>query len=56
MGVTLTIDQHIARVVIDRPEAYNAMNESILVKMKEAVDSIQNNEEVRVAIFMGGTY
>ncbi|MCO1604402.1 enoyl-CoA hydratase/isomerase family protein [Desulfosporosinus nitroreducens] len=54
MGVTLTIDQHIARVVIDRPEALNAMNESVLVQMKQAVDSIQNNENVRVAIFMGG--
>lgn len=54
MSVTLTIDQHIARVVIDRPEALNAMNEGILVELKEAVDSIQKNEGVRVTIFMGG--
>lgn len=54
IGVILTIDHKIARVVIDRPQAFNAMNENILVEMKDAVDSIQKDDTVRVAIFMGG--
>ncbi|TGE38988.1 crotonase [Desulfosporosinus fructosivorans] len=54
MSVTLSIDHHIARIVIDRPEAFNAMNESILLQIKDAVDTIQKNEDIRVAIFMGG--
>jgi enoyl-CoA hydratase len=54
MGVSLTIDQHIARVVIDRHEALNAMNESILTELMDVVDSIQQNEDVRVVVFMGG--
>lgn len=53
MPVKVQIVEHIATVVIDRPEALNALNEDILKELQEAVDNLKKEQYVRVALFMG---
>lgn len=53
MGVCVQFEQHSARVIIDRPEALNALNEQILTQLKEAIIQIHETDGVRVVIFMG---
>lgn len=54
MSVRFTIENGIALVVIDRPEALNALNREVLEKLLDAVNHINATPEIRAALFMGG--
>jgi enoyl-CoA hydratase len=44
---------HIATVTINRPEARNAMNPEVIVRLHEAFHQVEHNDEIRVAIITG---
>ena len=44
---------HIATVTINRPEARNAMNPEVLVRLYDAFHEVENNNDIRVAIITG---
>jgi len=54
VSVKLEINEKIATVVIDRPEALNALNSDVMKELYEAVEKIKATPDVRVALFMGG--
>lgn len=47
------VKEHIATVVISRPEALNALNSAVLEELYQAFTEIENNKDVRVAILTG---
>jgi len=49
-GVSLTIEDHIATVTIDRPPV-NAVDRDAHVAIQRAFESLNDNQDVRVAIF-----
>jgi enoyl-CoA hydratase len=49
----VNIDQHIAQVVINRPERANALNQKAWEEMKTIFKELDENEEVRVIILSG---
>jgi len=52
--VTINIVDDIARIEINRPEALNALNRSIVDELDELFDQIKDNNDVRLLI-IGGT-
>lgn len=53
MSVKLSVDNHIARVTIDRPERRNAVDAATADQLEEAWQSIEGNPDVRVVILTG---
>jgi enoyl-CoA hydratase len=51
-AVSVTIDHHVALVTLDRPPV-NAVDRDAHVAINEAFDSLNDNQDVRVAIFTG---
>ena len=51
--VLLEIQNHIAVITINRAEALNAFNYDTLLALKENIESIRVNQEVRAVIFTG---
>lgn len=49
----INIDQHIAQVVINRPERANALNQKAWEEMKTIFEELDENDEVRVIILSG---
>ncbi|HVJ49920.1 enoyl-CoA hydratase-related protein [Desulfitobacterium sp.] len=54
MTVECVVERGIAKIVIDRPKALNALNAEVLQELQNAVTEIQNRKDVRVAIIQGG--
>ncbi len=52
-AVLYDVDGHIATVTFNRPEARNAVNPEVIVRLADAWDAIDGNDEVRVAILTG---
>ena len=52
-AVLYDVDGHVAIVTINRPEARNAVNPEVLVRLADAWDAIDGNDDVRVAILTG---
>lgn len=52
-SVLLSIEDNIATITLNRPEKLNALNHNVWYGIKEAIDKIQENKEVRVAILCG---
>ncbi|MGC5562019.1 enoyl-CoA hydratase-related protein [Streptomyces sp. FR-108] len=52
--VRLEIDQHVARVTIDRPQVLNAVGTKTLQHLNEAWERIESDPEVRVVVLTGG--
>lgn len=52
-AVLFDVDGHIATVTINRPEARNAVNPEVLVRLSDAWDAIDSDDDVRVAILTG---
>lgn len=50
----LSIENHIARVTINRPEKANALNQIAWDEIKELFESLDENPEVRVVVLEGG--
>ena len=53
MAVDFEVNQHIAIIKINRPEARNAMNPEVMVKLYDAFTEVDNNPEIRVAVITG---
>jgi len=51
--VKLEIEDHIAIITMNRPEAMNALNEKVLRELKEAIAQVRDDPEVRVVIITG---
>jgi enoyl-CoA hydratase len=51
--VRLEIEDGIATITMNRPEAMNALNEKVLHELKEAVAQVRDNSSVRVVIVTG---
>lgn len=52
-AVLYDVDGHIATVTFNRPEARNAVNPEVIVRLADAWDAIDGDDEVRVAILTG---
>ena len=52
-AVLYDVDGHIATVTINRPEARNAVNPEVIVRLADTWDAIDGDDEVRVAILTG---
>lgn len=53
MSVKLSVDNHIARVTIDRPERRNAVDAATADQLEKAWQSIEADPDVRVVILTG---
>lgn len=51
--VNCTIENHIAIVVINRPKALNALNETVLTELYRKMDELNQNKDVKVVILTG---
>ncbi|MGE5379468.1 MAG: enoyl-CoA hydratase/isomerase family protein [Methylocystaceae bacterium] len=51
--IRLAVEDGFASMTIDRPEAYNAVNEQVLIESAHALDGLARDEKVR-AIILGG--
>ena len=52
-AVRLDIEGTIATVLLNRPEAMNALNQDVFMGLREAAQSIKENPDIRVAILTG---
>lgn len=51
--VTLTKNGYVATITIERPESLNALNADTIQRLSEALDEVENDGGVRVAILTG---
>jgi enoyl-CoA hydratase len=51
--VDYAVDGHIATVTLNRPEARNAVNPEVAVRLADAWDAVRDDDNVRVAILTG---
>jgi len=51
--VKVEVQDHIATITMNRPEAMNALNEKVLRELKEAVAQVRDDPAVRVVIITG---
>lgn len=52
-NILFNIDNEIATLTINRPKALNALNNDVLLEMKDAITQIENDESIRVLIITG---
>jgi enoyl-CoA hydratase/carnithine racemase len=53
MSVTLTIEKHVARVTIDRPQALNAIDETSERALQEIWTRLEGERDVRAVVLTG---
>ena len=51
--VLYTVDGHIARITLNRPDKRNALNNTLIAELKRCFDEADRNERVRVALLSG---
>lgn len=51
--VEFTISGHVATITLNRPEARNAINPEVAVRLADAWEQVKNNDAVRVAVVTG---
>lgn len=51
--VDFSLTGHVAVITLNRPEARNAINPEVAVRLAEAWDEVKNNDTVRVAVVTG---
>lgn len=51
--VNVDIDDHRADVILNRPEKRNAMNETVLEELEEAIRTVDENDDVRAITLLG---
>lgn len=54
MTVECVVESGIAKIVIDRPKALNALNSEVLQELQNVVAEIQNRKDIRAVIIQGG--
>jgi enoyl-CoA hydratase/carnithine racemase len=52
-SVVLRVEAHIAEVVLNRPDAMNALNYELLVRLGDIVDGLAARRDVRAVLFTG---
>ena len=53
MSVTFNISNGVATIVINRPEARNAIDRATALGISEALRHVEGNKDVRVAVITG---
>ena len=53
MSINLSVDDHVARVTIDRPERRNAVDAATADQLEETWRAIETNPDVRVVVVTG---
>ena len=53
MAIDVTIENRIGRIALARPEVRNALNDEVMRKLAEALDSFEANDQVRVVVITG---
>lgn len=51
--IDVSIDQHVARITINRPERMNAFDSDTHVAFSEAIDRVENDDDIWVAVITG---
>lgn len=51
--LSLSISDNVATLTLNRPEAYNAINDPISYELQDAWKQLKRNDEVRVVVFTG---
>ena len=47
------VQDHVATITLNRPEAYNAFSEEMIAKWIEALETVRDSEDIRVVIVKG---
>ncbi len=51
--LTLDIDDHVARISLNRPDMMNAFNEQLIWDMGEATQVVREDSQIRVLVITG---
>ena len=51
--IKVDINNYIATITINRPEALNAMNKTLVAELKNAMEECENNDDVGVIVITG---
>ncbi len=51
--IIVEVEDHIARITLNRPDALNAINDQLLSELADAMQSAQDNEKVRCVVLLG---
>ena len=51
--ITVDVDNHVALITLNRPDALNALNEALLGELAKALKSAQENDKVRCIVITG---
>ncbi len=51
--IILDIEDHVARITLNRPDALNAINDQLLTELADALTSAQANDKVRCIVLTG---
>ena len=52
-AIEFAVNKHIALVTLNRPEARNAFNPEMLVRLYDAFHEVEHNDDIRVAVVTG---
>ena len=52
-NVLVEVNENIAVITINKPEALNALNDQVLADLSKAIDEVEQNEDAYVAIITG---
>jgi len=51
--ITLDVDNHVALVTLNRPDALNALNDALMKELADALKGCQDNDKVRCIVITG---
>ena len=51
--INVEVKDHVAVLTVNRPEALNALNSAVLEELDRAIDAVESNDDVYVAILTG---
>jgi E-phenylitaconyl-CoA hydratase len=51
--VLYELDEHVATITLNRPEAMNALSRDLLVELRDAFERLRRDEDARVAVITG---
>ena len=51
--ITVDVDNHVALVTLNRPDALNALNDELMKELADAMKAAQDNEKVRCIVITG---
>jgi enoyl-CoA hydratase len=51
--IIIDLEDHIAKITLNRPDALNALNAQLLTELADAMSSAQSNDKVRCIVLTG---